>query len=347
MRQLATYAFSNAKVRAMLSYLIEPAVFAGLLETKNIYELIEALKSTPYRSIFEGLKSEDQPDLTKLERRLLLSDLDAHRKAGESLGRNREKELVSLLAERYEIDEIKSALRLWYNKSSSGVEEFVFSEHIIHNINFRKILSSHTIEEIILLLDRTPYKEPLMKAREKFKETSSLFYPEASLDVDYFNRLIAYVATMSPADKKIAGKIIGVEIDIENIQWLVKLRKYYSLGLGEMLDWFIPGGSRIDKNALREFYTTEGVAKVIEGLALGPYMPIKNMAEENIALIGNFLYEVLLKEVKRALAGFPFTIGTILGYLILKRRETKNIVSLLYAKSYGWKKDDVSRLLNI
>jgi len=70
-------------------------------------------------------------------------------------------------------------------------------------------------------------------------------------------------------------------------------------------------------------------------------------SQKNIYFIENFLYEILLKEVKTALGGDPFTIGTVLGYLILKRRETKNIISLLYAKACGINKEELSRLINI
>jgi vacuolar-type H+-ATPase subunit C/Vma6 len=74
---------------------------------------------------------------------------------------------------------------------------------------------------------------------------------------------------------------------------------------------------------------------------------VKELAEANIYFIENFLYEILLREIKKVLAGFPFTIGTIMGYLILKRRETKNLVSLIYAKSLGVKSEDISRLIGI
>jgi V/A-type H+-transporting ATPase subunit C len=136
-------------------------------------------------------------------------------------------------------------------------------------------------------------------------------------------------------------------VDGVNIQWLIKMRKYYGLALSDMLEWFMPGGSMKADSALRNLYTTDGIAKIIESVALGPYLPVKDLAEENIHLIESFLYEVLLKEVRKALGGNPFTIGTIFGYLILKRRETKNIISLLYAKAYGMKKEDLPRLINV
>jgi len=346
MRQLATYAFTNAKVRAMLSYLIEAAVFSRLLEAKNLYELIEELKNTPYRDMFSSVDPGDV-DLLFLERELLIKDIAVHKKVYDSVSGAAEKEFVGLLTERYEIDELKTALRLWHSKEPVNIAEYIPVERIAHDIDFGKIVSSQVFEEIIVLLDKTPYKEPLLRSREKFKETNSLFYPEASLDVDYYNRLNRAIERFSAVDRKAAARILGAQIDGENIQWLIKMRKYYSLALSDMLDYFIPGGSSINKNNLRNYYSPNGAAKIIEAVALGPYLPIKDMAEENMHLIQSFLYEVLLKEVRRALSGFPFTIGTILGYLVLKRAETKNIVSLLYAKSYGWKKEDIVHLLNM
>ena len=344
MRQLATYAFTNAKVRAMLSYLIDPPTFAGILDTKNVYELIDMLKKTHYQDIFTNVKI-DSPGLLALEKRLLLNDISIHGKVRDSLSGKIEKEFVSILMQRYEIEDLKVILRLWHSKEPVRVEDYISGQKISFDMEYKKLASAETIEEIIVMLDKTPYKEPLLAARTKFKTTKSLFYLEASLDIDYYGRLTACIRRFSAPDKRVASRILGLEVDGENIQWLIKLRKYYGLGLGDTLEWFIPGGSNISKNTLRNFYTSDGITKIMEGLALGPYLPIKDLAQENIHLIENLLYEILLKEVKRALAGNPFTIGTILGYLILKRRETRNIISLLYAKEYGVKKEELSRLI--
>jgi V/A-type H+/Na+-transporting ATPase subunit C len=345
-RQLAAYAFSNAKVRALLSYLLDPRIFSSLIDSKDIYELIDILKNTHYQSIFTQV-SPDSPDLLLLERRLLLNDISVYRKVHGSLPGKREKEFVSILMQRYEIEDLKVILRLWHSKEPVKAEDYIVGQKIKFDIDYKRIASAETIEEVITILETTDYKKPLLAALDKFRATQSLFYLEVSLDIDYYNRLIACIARFSSSDKRIASRILGVEIDSENIQWLIKLHKYYSRGLADILEWFIPGGSRINKNTLRDSYASDGIGKVINAMALGPYLPIKDLADANINLIGNLLYEILLKEVRRALSGDPFTIGTIFGYLILKRKETQNIISLLYAKAYGVKKEDLSRFINI
>ena len=145
----------------------------------------------------------------------------------------------------------------------------------------------------------------------------------------------------------IARKILGVAVDIENINWLIRLRKYYALGMGQMLDWVLPGGSRITKDTVRSFYASDGLTKVVESVALGPYAAIRQMVEENASEIEKFLYEFLFREIKRALSGFPFTIGTVLGYLLLKQNETRNVISLLNAKKLGLSKQELEHLITL
>jgi V/A-type H+-transporting ATPase subunit C len=282
-----------------------------------------------------------------LEKELIRYDVALCKKICLTLNSISLKDFINVFIQRYELEQLKVALRIWHKKIAANVDDYLLGERIAYAIDFKKIILCQNIEEVILLLDETPYKRPLLAAREKFKTRNSLFILEVEIDIDYYERLLACTGKFSPPDRRIARKLIGIEIDIENINWLIRLRKYYSLGIGDILDWVIPGGDKIDKERVRQFYTSDGLGTVIASVALGPYMRIKDLAEENAQLIESFLYEILFREVKRALAGFPFTIGTILGYLILKHRETKNLISLFYAKGFGLKKEEIASLLQL
>jgi len=345
MRQLAKYAFANAKIRAMRSSLLEPEVFGQLMDAEDLDACLEILKKTPYQGIVAGLVQ--SPSFEILEKEFIKYDLAVYRKVEDSLSGKAEREFVELVRQRYELEELKVILRIWHNKLPVDWHEYVLQGRIGYEIDFARLAASQHIEEFILLLDHTPYKQPLMKARQVYKERNSSFYLEAALDVDYYERLIECISKFSSVERSVASRVLGIEVDIENINWLIRLRKYYSLGIGEMLEWFIPGGQWIRKDEVLKYYTTDGLAKVVESVSLGPYAKIKDLAQDNVALIENFLYEVLLREVKLALSGFPFTIGTIMGYLVLKQKESRNILSLLHAKKYGWQKEEIAPLLNL
>ena len=346
MRQITKYAYANAKIRAMLSRLLDPLSLESLMEAGDLAACVDLLKKTQYSPIFEKVERGD-PDIRLLEDELTAFDEAVFRKVS-GLLHSPEKEFVMLLLERYEIEAVKVALRLWFRKPQ-GVDpaDFLPSRKILNDIDYGRIVNGQNIEEVIVLLAETPYFRALARGREKFKAKNSLFYLEASLDVDYYERIFAGVSRFSASDERLAKQVLGIEIDIENIGWLVRLRKFYNLGLGDMLDWVIPGGSRINKETVRECYSADGLGKLLESCALGPYSKIKDLTEQNIYFIEGLLYQFLLREVKRALAGFPFSIGTVMGYLILKRRETRNLISILNGKKIGWKKDELSALINL
>jgi V/A-type H+-transporting ATPase subunit C len=346
MRQLSKYSFANAKIRAMLSFLLDPATFTSMLEVVNRDEVIELLRKTPYAYIFEGVSSENF-DISRIERALFRHDIALHQKLFAMLSGQPEKDFVALLLQRYEIEELKVVLRIWHKKAPVDLQDYIVQRVISFDIDFKKVLAAPTIEEIILLLDHTPYKNALMSVREKYRAHNASFYLESGLDLDYYNRLNEAIKRFTGVDRGIAARILGIEIDIQNINWLVRLRKYYSLGIGEMLEWFIPGGAWIAKDRVRDLYVSDGLTKVVESVSLGPYARIKEMAEGNMAAMEAFLYSFLLQEVKKALAGFPFTVGTVLGYLVLKHRETRNIISILNAKQFGWDKERILPLLNL
>jgi V/A-type H+-transporting ATPase subunit C len=346
MRDLATYSYANARIRALLSYLLSPPLFSRLLEAKDVYEVMEGLKGTDYKAIQEHF-DRGEADLVAIEKEFVIHDLAAYDKVYNSLSGKREKELVFLFIQRYELQELKAALRIWHKKAPVDIQDYLIDRKIAFAIDFHKIVAAQNIEEIILFLDETPYKTPLLKTRDKFKRTGSVFYLETALDIDYYKRLLACVDTLSGGDRRIARKVLGIEIDIENINWLIRARKYYSLAAGDILEMVIPGGGTISADTVRQASGGEGMGGILDNIAVGPYMKIKDFAAGNAALLENFLYEVMLQEIKRLLAGFPFTIGTVLGYLILKSRETRNLTSLLYAKNFGLKKEETLPLIGI
>ena len=346
MRELAKYSFANAKIRAMLSYLLKPETLNQLLEAKSLDDALDILKKTRYSGVLEKIKSKNN-DIDELEKEFLKYDLEVYQKVEDSLSGKAEKAFVNLLRQRYELEKVKVFVRLWHKKLAVAWEDYIVQPKIDFDIDFKKLLSAATIEEFILLLDHTPYKAGLLAGRERYKEKNSSFYLEAGLELDYYRRLLSCIEEFSASDQKVARRILGIEVDMENINWLIRLRKYYSLGIGEMLEWFIPGGQWIKKEGVSKQYLANGLSKVVESVSLGPYSKIKEIGEDNAALIESFLYEVMLSQVKSALSGFPFTIGTVMGYLVLKRQETQKIISILTAKSYGWSKAEITPILNI
>jgi len=67
--------------------------------------------------------------------------------------------------------------------------------------------------------------------------------------------------------------------------------------------------------------------------------------ESDLNSVERILYHILLLEAKRAFREFPFSIGSILGYIVLLQIETKNLKTLYEAKMYKLSSQQAEDLL--
>lgn len=339
MKSLARYAFTNSRVRALLASLLSEQDLNSLVTARDIDEAIEILNGTDYRKLIAGFRSLN--DLRELERRLRENSIQIHKRILKSLS-GPPKEVVSLLLSRYEIEDLKNILRLWYAHGSLADRDVLNKEQICYTLPVEKLLSAETIEEIIILLDHSPYRQALLAGRDKFKEKGTLFYLEIALDHDYYQRLWDKINALDVIDRKRAGKLLGIEVDIENISCLLRLKQYYKLSLAELISCLLPGGYRVTTPIVKDFYHSSDIKVLLKNLSAVSYTALAALAAREIGsnnrsgalLLEALLQQILFKEVKHILAGYPFTIGTVLAYLILQRIDTKNIVCLFYSKLY-------------
>jgi len=337
MKDISTYAFTNAKIRSLVSFLLTSEELDKLIGSRDLQEAAASLKNTAYGRILKEEFS-DEEQIKALEKELGKYDIDIFGKIKKSLAGEPDK-LIELLIQRYELEQLKLSLRIWSKRS--GIEDSKYLiRGISRQIDFDSIISAKNIEDIILILDGTPYKQPILKALEKYKESKALFYLEASLDRDYFSRVWQEVGKLSGKDKEIALRLIGIEVDIQNINSIIRLKQYFNLPAGQALKIIIPGGLRINEPVARKVLLMDKINAMIQGVAIKPYEELetllgKGLERSGLYMIESILYQALIKEARKMLCGYPFTIGTILAYFILKRAETQNIISILYGKSYG------------
>jgi len=145
MLDLTKYSFVNAKIRAMLSYLLVPATYERLLSAKDIHEMTDILKNTPYKNIMERL-DRGHIELENLEKEFIKEDLCIYRKVCNMFSIKEEKNFVSQLMEPYEIEELKVILRAWHKKIGIDVNDYIISDKINYDIDFKKILSAQSAD---------------------------------------------------------------------------------------------------------------------------------------------------------------------------------------------------------
>lgn len=344
MAGLGTYAYLNARLRAKLGKLLSAQQYEQLMQAAGTSTLAEILLHTDYHGLLRDISTVH--DLRRAESALVGHLIACHREVA-AHAKGSVREFVEELMRKYEVENLKVILRAW----NAGEEtEFIYRDPICHAIPVTSILKAGTIEEVIVLLDETPYRKPLVGARERYKETGSLFYLEMALDKELYEATWRAIEALSLRDKKIASRLIGIEIDILNINWILRFKRYYDLSLAEITSLMIPRGLQITEEFLREVYPGKDQASLMSELLTGVYRSVSqrlSVREEVRALhfLEALLRETFVQQIRSALRGYPFTIGVAIAYLRLKKMEVSNIVTILNGKALRLPREDVERNL--
>lgn len=331
---IGKYALVNAKVRARLSELLGPDVISRLADARDVPEFYGALQGTLYEKVLA--RPEVSLDPRVAEKLLVEQEIEWHAELLKDL-RGSEKAFIALLLEKYEIENIKAALRIREGKRGSGDLRYIIRKELPHKLPYHSMAEASSIEETLPYFISTPYLVPIKSVLDDYHQRGTLFPIEIALEVDFFRRLSSAVVKLDRTDSRIAKKLVGLEIDMKNIGWLIRLKFYYEVPFGDLLEYSIPGGYRLVGEKLRKAFMAESMKDVL-GMALdSSFRTVAELVrrEEEISklyLLEIVLWSYLVHEAKKTLGGFPFTIGTILAYLILKRTEIRNLVTILNGK---------------
>jgi V/A-type H+-transporting ATPase subunit C len=346
---VSKYSLVNAKVRARLSTLIAPDSINRLAEARDLAEFYAVLGGTIYEDIFSRPEIAFDPRVG--ERLLIEREVEWNVELLKDL-RGAEKALVAHFLEKYEIENLKVALRI--REGSRGGEEmkYIVRRELPHSLPYQAIAEAQSIEDALVLVGGTPYAGAIQAVLDDFRERGTLFPVEINLEVDYYRRLMKLVESLSKKDRRIARQLVGLEIDQKNIGWLVRLKFYYDVPVGELLNYNIPGGYRMTKVRLTRAFMADTLREVLsialeKSLGQATDALIREGQLSKLYLLEIILWNQLIVEAKRALGGFPFTIGTILAYLVLKRTEIRNIITILNGKVYRMDRGEIESHLRV
>jgi len=346
MRALARYAFINAKLRARLSLFLTDEQLRQLGAAKDLETLYGMLGQTRYGTFARELSHTE--DMVSVEFRLLSDELATYRMVLEHT-RGVPRRIVETLMTRHEVEKLKVLLRLWHTKDPRA-EHLAFPGVICRPLPVESIRHARSLDELIELLDKTPYARPLKVAAAAYAAQGNLFYLESALDVDYYARLWEVIGKLGFGDRERARSLVGLEIDIENIRWMLRLQHYYKMPLGEMLALLIPNGTVVDETFVRRAASGADfsgvVARTVGGLVseFPDVMPVDTEVA-GLEMMEEVLWHYYLNEVRRGMHGYPFTITTVIGYLKLAEVERRNLACVLNGKRYGLAPTEIERNL--
>ena len=347
---LGTYGFINAKVRAMRSFLLTEAVYRSLLAAASDQEMINVLQQTHYAPLADRLRQEDQQRTEDLLIEEEIHRLQKIRKNSKGVV----SKTVSLFLDRYENERLKTLLRM--RKAERSVYDSYTKEKIQYDIIPDAIRNARTYSEVVDLLEGTPFRRVIADLSKDAEQDPSGFQVELALDRDLYRRSWEAVNLLSATDRSLAKRLLGLEIDLKNIDWIHRFMKYYGLTQEKVINMLLPHGQRLNASALRRIASGERFEGLLGDIVkrVGPPSSDRPAQDEKdggasgtagLAAFERFLFRALYEEAKRVYAKTPFSIGVVYGYFYLIRVETKNVRTILQGKAYGVPDEEIQTLL--
>jgi len=344
------YGFINAKLRTRISKILPDDFMMRLSRAHSITEAVQLFKNTQFSGIVAVYTKTG--DLKMVELELLKHEINMY----VELEKFMEPDILSfvrVLAARFEVDNLKNILRLWFDKTirKRDIQEallYIYKARIHFDLHWDQVLAAEDLTQVSHILGSTPYSEIIYNAREEVNEKQSLFVIEAMLDKYYYTELIKEVEKLKKQDHTIARRLIGVEIDLQNINLIVRFKKMYHFSFEEAMGYLLPYGYSVNKQTLSDVFETQDVTKTLKGFMEKRYSGLKALLStqtsegySRLVLIERVLDQIMMYEVQKVLLSNPFTIGIILVYFILKRNEIRKIITILNAKYYNIAEDRI------
>ena len=354
-RSLSKYAFINAKLRARISKILPDETFSELAKAPSLDAVLALLQETPFANLEEVYSRTG--DLKQAELELLKDEIELYKSIRQYLHPN-SLDLIDALLARFEIDNLKNAIRIYFERNirkhatDSVDTHYILYERIIHDIPIDIIINAENFDEVAGVCEGTPYNHIVRKYYHTVESEGSLFRMEIAFDHYYYENLLAAINKLGRRDRTIALRLTGVEIDLQNINWIIRFKNFYDLPLEAVLAAIVPGGFNLEHSIIDELFRAQNVTAMLQGFIKSKYPGLSSLlssqtpdSTSRLLLIRRILEEIMNHEVQRILSGYPFTIGIILSYFILKRNELKKIRTILNAKHYGIQQERIESMM--
>ena len=343
------YAYSTTYVRALRSRLLSVDIYEELLKAKDENDIIRLLADTSYSN----------NRFTHTGKELEISILDSaifedyYRVLQELINMkttDKANQIFEIILNRHEFSCLKMIIRLVFSRAP--IEE---ATQIINPIGrytreyIERLLKSKDLHQLFSDISDSKIREITLDALPKCEEINSTFPIEMLGDRFYLDSLWNIIKNLENLDKDATRDIIGTEIDITNINMILR-GKNLGMSFSTLSELIIPIKYRLNE----EFHTALEAAttnEAIHELSTGQYgVTISNVIGEyeskhTLLPLEINLKKLLVERCCKTFLRYPFGIGPIISFLYLKFFEGMDVRTIIMGKRDRIQADLLRRLV--
>lgn len=321
----------NSKIKGMYAKRITKNDLEDLIKQNNLKNAILLLKTKC--DIFKN--ADENIDRLEIESLLEKDQINDILKIQKLLD-NKDKEIFEMFLLQYEIKCVKSIFRKLFSDDKTD-DIIVQNVKMWTNALFSDIRGIETVQnfyEFFRAIKRMKYNKILKKYQEQ--ENINVFEVENEIDKLYFETL--YDTVKNEVNSK---KIIGSEIDLLNVLWIFRIKKYYNFESEKINQILIKRYYKLKPNIIQKIIQTNSFEKIKEIMSKTIYKSAfieESSLEENI---DKYLYEVNKKIFRNDITSIAY----ILAYVNMIEYENNDIINTIEGIRYNMDKTEILKRL--
>ena len=333
MGNLLAYSGIVTKVRAMEGKLLKSEQFTLIAGLPSVPDIVDYLKkNTAYADVLETLK-EEQIHRGNIEKVLIQSLYHDYTKLYR-FGGQKQRRFMKLILKSYEIDLINYCLRIVINHYKQpfdlNYKKAFFDRY--SQISIEKLITSRTTDALVENLRGTEYYETLQKLKDS--QNVTLYDYDLALNLYYFTSIWKEQRKiLKKGDLELFMRDCGSKIDMLNMQWIYRAKKYYNMKPADIYLLLIPIHYRLSTEQVKEMVEAPGLDEfqvfVDKTIYARHYNFHQNLTiEQMYADCLHYLYTV---DRRRN----PYSIAAVNTYLFLKEEEIRKLTTAMECVRYS------------
>ena len=343
MSGMFAYSAVAAKMRAMSGKLVKKKEYEQMAALGSVAEVVNYLKKYPsYQKIFA---SESEFDIHRgrveaLFQKAIYADF-AKIYAFSGL---EQRKFLDIYYIKYEIAVLKNCLRMLFDKRDVSLDLSEFQDFFEKRsaLDVVKLGSSESIEEFVENLRGSMFYSALKKLETS--EGATLFDYENALNLFYIKRMWnEFAKVMRNRDLKVIREIYGCEIELLNLDWIYRAKKYYHMTPADIYAFIIPVHYKLHKDLFKQIVEASSIEEMETLLKKCYYAKFKEqMDTSSIETICSELVEKIHNTASRK---YPYSIICIETYLYKKAKEVDKLTTLIECVRYGLSVEETKKYI--